>query len=80
LVAVFSFYSWRKSLPNQYTNYLAVAEGIIIAGTYNGVFVSTDLGETWKVENSGLTNKGIRSVAAGNRGIVVGTEGGGRVY
>jgi photosystem II stability/assembly factor-like uncharacterized protein len=58
-------------------NSLAASGNYVLVGTDHGIFSSDDNGETWKAENSGLTNKSIRSVAAGNRGIVVGTEGGG---
>jgi len=43
----------------------------------NGVFVSTDDGNTWLPKNSGLTNRPVLSIAIEGNNVFLGTYGGG---
>src|SRR5690606_30296251 len=60
-----------------YCQALAIGEGLIVAATYNGVYVSRDLGRTWTAENWSLTNYQVLSVAIGKEKIAIGVEGDG---
>lgn len=57
---------WReikRALPNHHLTSVIAREGVILAGTTNGVFRSDDLGQTWREANVGLTHRHIRWLA-----------------
>jgi photosystem II stability/assembly factor-like uncharacterized protein len=56
---------------------LAVMGPRLIAGTYDGVRVTTDDGATWQSMNDGLTNVDIGSLVAKNGYLLAGTDHGG---
>jgi photosystem II stability/assembly factor-like uncharacterized protein len=55
---------------------LATNDNSIVAGTYGGIFISTDNGVTWNIRNNGLTNTDIRSLAFSGTDIFAGSNGG----
>ncbi|MCC6690987.1 MAG: hypothetical protein IT235_05595 [Bacteroidia bacterium] len=69
--------SWKKSgLEDKYVYTMYQYKNYVIAGTVgSGIFVSSDNGETWSSQNTGLTNLTITSLASDNSVLFVGTEG-----
>jgi ligand-binding sensor domain-containing protein len=55
---------------------LATSGSNIFAGTYSGVFLSTNNGTSWSQVNNGLTNLNINSLAISENNIFAGTYGG----
>ncbi|HUI92737.1 MAG TPA: FlgD immunoglobulin-like domain containing protein [Chitinivibrionales bacterium] len=55
---------------------LAVIGSNIFAGTWSGVFLSTNNGTNWTATNSGLTNVYVHALAVSGSNIFTGTEGG----
>jgi photosystem II stability/assembly factor-like uncharacterized protein len=58
--------SWRETggtLTNHEFTSLARAEGSLLAGAVDGIFRSTDEGQTWWESSEGLTTRHIRSLA-----------------
>jgi len=58
--------TWRVSgrpLEGQYVTSVIAREGVILAGTQNGVFRSDDAGESWLEASSGLTHRHVRWMA-----------------
>jgi photosystem II stability/assembly factor-like uncharacterized protein len=49
----------------------------LLAGTFSGVYRSTNNGASWVAANSGLTNLEIRSITSSGTNAFVGTQGGG---
>jgi len=66
------FSSPTKKLLQHPTN-----NNIFVAATSNGIFISTDKGETWNEENNELNFKNIGSMSVTENYIYVGTLGGG---
>ena len=56
---------------------LAASGTNLFAGTYVGVFLSTNNGTSWTEVNSGLTNTNVRSLAVSGTNLFAGTHGGG---
>jgi photosystem II stability/assembly factor-like uncharacterized protein len=57
---------WREAargLEGQQTTAVIAREGVILAGTTNGVFRSDDLGDTWQAASAGLTHRHVRWMA-----------------
>lgn len=57
---------WResaRSLNDQHVTSVIAREGVILAGTENGVFHSDDEGATWEEANNGLTARHVRWMA-----------------
>jgi photosystem II stability/assembly factor-like uncharacterized protein len=57
---------WRevaRSLAGQHVTSVIAREGVILAGTTQGVFRSDDLGATWRPASDGLTHLHIRWLA-----------------
>lgn len=57
---------WRelkRTLVNQHLTSVIAREGVVLAGTTNGVFRSDDLGQTWREASAGLTHRHIRWLA-----------------
>jgi len=60
-----------------FINSLAVnSQGYIFAGTYSGIYLSTNNGEKWTQVNKGLKNTNITSLATSGRIILAGTRDG----
>jgi hypothetical protein len=53
----------RRGLIDQYVTSLIAREGVILAGTRNGVFRSDDVGQTWHAASTGLTHRHVRWLA-----------------
>src|ERR1035437_1502135 len=56
-------------------NCLAVSGTNIFAGTYFGVYLSTNNGTSWTAVNNGLTNYQVISLAVNGNNIFAGTAG-----
>jgi ligand-binding sensor domain-containing protein len=56
---------------------LAVSGTNVFAGTYGGVFISTDNGSTWTQVNTGLTNTDVNALVFCGTNVFAGTWGGG---
>src|SRR5574339_589405 len=52
-----------RSLTDQHVTSVIAREGVILAGTENGVFRSDDEGQTWEEASSGLTARHVRWLA-----------------
>jgi ligand-binding sensor domain-containing protein len=60
------------------TTLVANASGHLFAGTFGGVFCSTNNGDRWTTINGGLANLRVLSLAADATGrLFAGTSGGG---
>lgn len=55
--------SWRKSLAGVPVTSVIAREGVILAGTNDGVWRSDDLGKSWYASSKGLTDRRIRWLA-----------------
>jgi photosystem II stability/assembly factor-like uncharacterized protein len=58
--------NWREathSLHNQHITSVIAREGVILAGTTQGVYRSDDLGDTWRSASSGLSDLHVRWLA-----------------
>jgi photosystem II stability/assembly factor-like uncharacterized protein len=58
--------SWReaaRSLTERHVTSVIAREGVILAGTTDGVFRSDDLGQTWQAASNGLAHRHIRWLA-----------------
>jgi photosystem II stability/assembly factor-like uncharacterized protein len=58
--------TWRDSergLIDQHVTSVIAREGVILAGTTNGVYRSDDRGQTWEAASNGLTARHIRWMA-----------------
>ena len=58
--------SWQESLrglTDQHVTSVIAREGVILAGTENGIFRSEDEGQTWKEASNGLTARHVRWMA-----------------
>ncbi len=67
----------KHTLKNQSLTSITVTEGIILAGTRDGVWRSTDNGRTWDESNRNLAIRYVRwmaSAAKPSTAILVGTE------
>ena len=65
------------TLKNQSLTSITVTEGIILAGTRDGVWRSTDNGRTWSESNRNLAIRHVRWMASSSKpsaAILVGTE------
>ena len=57
---------WRElshGLTDQHVTSVIAREGVILAGTHNGVFRSDDVGQTWRSASTGLTHQHVRWLA-----------------
>jgi photosystem II stability/assembly factor-like uncharacterized protein len=62
---------------NEHISDLAVCNNTIFAGTFHGIYVSSDTGNTWNTAISGLTNDSIKGfMVSGNSIFAIGLEGG----
>src|SRR2546425_12567635 len=68
----------RDQLPANFVRSLVVDQtGALYAGTAdNGVYVSTDRGETWRIIGGQPGNASVRGIAIGESSWVVGTGDG----
>jgi len=67
----------RQALKEQPLTSVVVSQGIILAGTTEGIWRSTDNGQTWNKANKNLTIRYVRWMAASSKTpkiILVGTE------
>jgi hypothetical protein len=55
---------------------LAFSGSNIFAGTYSGVFLSTNSGTSWSLKKTGLTNTVVQSLTVNGFNIYAGTQGG----
>jgi photosystem II stability/assembly factor-like uncharacterized protein len=58
--------TWRETdrgLDGQNVTSVIAREGVILAGTTDGVFRSDDLGHTWQAASAGLTHRHVRWMA-----------------
>lgn len=73
--------SWRyinyTGLSDAGINALTSIGSKVIAGTVSGIFRSKDIGNTWSLQNSGLTNINVLSLIRSNQFIFAGTNGSG---
>jgi photosystem II stability/assembly factor-like uncharacterized protein len=53
----------RRGLTDQRVTSLVAREGVILAGTWNGVFRSDDAGQSWRAASSGLGHPHVRWLA-----------------
>lgn len=53
----------RRALIDQFATSIIAREGVILAGTKNGVFRSDDVGRTWYAVSAGLTHQHVRWLA-----------------
>jgi photosystem II stability/assembly factor-like uncharacterized protein len=66
-----------RGLTSHQVNSLSVQEGIILAGTTEGIFRSDDLGRTWHMASTSLTEARVRWLAHhpdGSGRVLAGTE------
>jgi photosystem II stability/assembly factor-like uncharacterized protein len=66
-----------RSLKNHRVNTLSVQKGTVLAGTRQGIFRSSDLGQTWQAASQGLTELHVRWLAHhpdGSGTVLAGTE------
>src|SRR5512136_1477878 len=54
---------FRRGLADQRVTSIIAREGVVLAGTGNGVFRSDDAGQTWHAASSGLTHRHVRWLA-----------------
>lgn len=85
LIIIFTFScssvkaQWHEainSLHGAASNCITLIDDNIFIGTANGVFLSTDSGDTWIEKNDGLTNTNISCIIIDESNIFVGTEDG----
>ncbi len=53
----------RRGLADQRVTSIIAREGVILAGTRNGVFRSDDIGRTWRAASTGLAHPHVRWLA-----------------
>src|SRR5215831_2440604 len=58
------------------TALLSVSGGNLFAGTYGGVFLSTNNGQSWTAVNNGLTNQYVYALVVSGGNLFAGTYGG----
>ena len=66
-----------QALNEQPLTSIAVSEGVVLAGSAEGIWRSTDKGKTWKAANEGLAIPYVRWIAASPKQlalILAGTE------
>jgi photosystem II stability/assembly factor-like uncharacterized protein len=67
-----------NGLPSGSVRAVFKSGSLIFAGSYgNGIYVSSDNGNSWTAANSGLTNLNILSLTGNDSKIIAGTEAGG---
>jgi photosystem II stability/assembly factor-like uncharacterized protein len=57
---------WRevaRGIPGHHVTSVIAREGVILAGTLDGVFRSDDVGQTWREASKGLTERHVRWLA-----------------
>jgi len=54
---------FRRGLIDEYVTSVIAREGVILAGTTNGVFRSDDVGQTWCASSAGLALEHVRWLA-----------------
>ncbi|MBI5403003.1 MAG: T9SS type A sorting domain-containing protein [Ignavibacteriae bacterium] len=69
--------NWSTTnLINQTINALTAFNNLIFAGTYNGIYISSNQGSNWILSNNGLTNHTIWSITRSDNNIYTGTNNG----
>jgi ligand-binding sensor domain-containing protein len=72
---------WKVTLhwfqPDTTVYCLAVSGKNLFAGTGNGVFLSSDYGDSWTAINNGLTNYEVSTLLINGSNLFAGTRGGG---
>ena len=66
-----------QALNEQPLTSIAVSEGVVLAGSAEGIWRSTDKGKTWKAANEGLAIHYVRWIAASPKQLALilsGTE------
>jgi hypothetical protein len=63
-------------LTNTYVRALAVSGTNLFAGTFGGVFLSTNNGTSWTAASTGLTNTYVSALAVSGTNLFAGTNGG----
>ena len=53
----------RRGLADHHVTSIIAREGVILAGTRNGVYRSDDEGQTWRAASTGLTHQHVRWLA-----------------
>jgi photosystem II stability/assembly factor-like uncharacterized protein len=71
---------WEDMTPlgniNKPIHIISIHNNFIAMGSDNGVFISTDAGDTWNQKNNGLTNIKIQALFIENNIIIAGTSTG----
>jgi len=69
---------WQKtSLKGDVLRALAVSGQVVFAGCYDGVYRSSDNGQTWAKGTKGLTDTSVWSLAISGQNVLAGTESAG---
>jgi photosystem II stability/assembly factor-like uncharacterized protein len=58
-----AWHDMRRGLADRRVTSVIAREGVILAGTIDGVFRSDDLGRTWEAASTGLTTRHVRWLA-----------------
>jgi photosystem II stability/assembly factor-like uncharacterized protein len=67
----------NNGIPSTFTNSFAFSGTNVFAGTYSGVFLSSDNGSSWTVKNNGLANLFVSSMVTSGTSIYSGSYYGG---
>jgi len=70
--------SWEKmnQVGNQPVRVIVIFNGMLVIGTDNGIFISTNDGQSWTQKNSGLTNTKVQALFVDGDRMIVGTTTG----
>jgi hypothetical protein len=65
---------WVQTIcPDSWINSFAVSDANLFAGTWNGVYLSSDNGTSWNAVNSGLTSTDVSCFAIMGKNLFAGT-------
>ncbi len=64
---------WKQPMHGISTFAIAISGENIFIGTYYGVYLSTDYGESWTAKNNGLTSLDITCLAINDNVLIAGT-------
>ena len=68
--------TWQpSSLSRIYIHELVICNNYLVAGTFEGVYISTDLGLSWTENNEGLLSGDVTSLVSSGSKIYAGTYG-----
>src|ERR1035437_8456477 len=71
--AQFSFSQWVTNGPyGGVINSLTTSGGKVFAGTGNGVFISSDNGQSWSIGNTGIDRKQVAAFAVNGSNLFAG--------